>query len=166
MFLRHHVFMLKANNICFLTLIIFLSGFWILIVRFQDIHSQKYQLFGIVVPKDENKNQIFTSFFLLNKIKNKKKIQIELNGNFFTTQKKIDLIQYEARKLKYTKDTFTVLDISLTNETNYGELLQLIKICYEDNHKMFALVKNRFIIFGEYPPVPKDTTHIIAPIYL
>lgn len=143
-----------------------MCGIWVLLIRFQKIHYTKFQLFNFVVPKDGNKNHLFTSFFLLNKIKNKKKIQIELNGDYLTNQKKIDLIKYEARKLKYTMDTLSVLDIRLTNETKYGELLQLIRICYEDNHKMFALVNNRFIILGEYPPVTEDKNKRIAPIYL
>jgi hypothetical protein len=69
-------------------------------------------------------------------------VKIELDGDRETNQKKIELIKYEARKLKYTKDTTTVINISLTNETTYSELVQLIDLCYADKHKRFTLIKS------------------------
>ena len=115
---------------------------------------------------DGNSLSLFSSLYVLNLIKNKKQIQAELDDDKLTNQKKLSFIQYEARKLKYSKDTNSVINISLTNEVSYSEVLQLFNICFEDGHKRFALLKNRFIIFGEYPSPKPDTTNIIKPIYL
>ena len=115
---------------------------------------------------DGNSLSLFSSLYVLNLIKNKKQIQAELDDDKLTNQKKLSFIQYEARKLKYSKDTNSVINISLTNEVSYSEVLQLFNICFEDGHKRFALLKNRFIIFGEYPSTKRDTTNIIKPIYL
>lgn len=80
-----------------------------------------------------------------------------MNEDKYTNQKKLNFIRYEARKIKYTKDTTSVINIAITNEVTYSEILQIIDMCYEDDHKMFTLLKKRFIIFGEYPPILKDT---------
>ena len=121
---------------------------------------------SINVPKDKIGLHYFSNFSILNQIQKKKKIKIELNEDNYTNQKKFELIRNEARKLKYTKDTSSVIDISLTNKINYEVILQLFIICQEDEHHMYSLLRNRYIIFGEYPPEKKDTTNRIQPIYL
>lgn len=79
---------------------------------------------------------------------------MELDEDNSTNQKRLNFIQYEARKLKYTKDSNSVIDIHIENTASYGEILNLLNICAEDNHKRWVLLKNRFIIFGEYPDLP------------
>jgi biopolymer transport protein ExbD len=120
----------------------------------------------IFVPKDEDSLSLFSSHYILNLIKNKKQVQTELDDDKLTNQKKLSIIQYQARKLKYSKDTNSVINISITKKVSYSEVLQLLNICFEDGHKRFALLKNRFVIFGEYPSPKGDTTNIIKPIYL
>jgi hypothetical protein len=84
----------------------------------------------------------------LSYISSKNRIKLELNGDGELNAKKLELIKYEARKLKFTKDTNTVIDVTLTTETKYKEFIKLLYICNEDKHKRFVLVENRFVIFG------------------
>ena len=147
--------------------IISLIGIWVFYFCFQNRFRYKPETcLNLVVPKENNKNCQFSTGYVLRLIRSKKQITIELNGDKETNQKKIEFIKYEARKLKYTRDTTTLINITLTNETTYGEFIQLLNLCYADNHKRFALLKKSLIIFGEYPTVVKNTTKEIQPIYL
>jgi biopolymer transport protein ExbD len=145
---------LKNNS--FLLLIAFLSNTWILQYNIQSAYLPKFKTIQINFPRDKRKPYLFSCFSLSDQIKTKKKIKVEIDGERLINQKKIELIRYEARKLKYTGDTTTVMDITFTKEANYGEVLQLLNICYEDHHKKFAFLGNRLIIFGEYPSLPKN----------
>lgn len=162
----HQINMLKPLRISIIILTIILSCIWIILTRIQDTFMRSYQTFVINVPKIRNNPNTFNAFMILDEIKNKKKIHIELNEDRIANQKKIDLIIYEARKLKYTKDTSTVIDINFTTVTTFREIMQLIEICYTDNHKRFALLNKRLIIYGEYPLRKMDTTRNIPLIYL
>ena len=146
-------------------LIVFLSGIWVLLVNIQKSYLPKYQVITIVFPRDKKEEHRFTTFSVLNQIKKKKKLQIELNEDKLTNQKKISFIQYEARKLKYTKDTNSVVSISMKDEVSYSEIMQLINIFIKDGHKRYVLLNNQFIIFGEYPSI-KNTTKKPELIYL
>ncbi len=158
--------MLNIKQSPFLILIVFLSATWILLCKIQKTNVPKYHMIKIFVPKDEDSLSQFSSHYILNLIKNKNQVHTELDDDKFTNQKKLSFIQYEARKLKYLKDTNSVINISITKEVSYSEVLQLLNICFEDGHKRFVLLKNRFVIFGEYPSPKRDTTNIIKPIYL
>lgn len=129
-----------------------------------------YITYTFDVPRDQKPDDPFTYLFSVKwiekLIRKKKQIKITLDGDRSTNQKKLELVKYEARKLKYTEDTTTVIRINLTNETTYGEFIQLVKLCNNDKHKRYALLKRSFIIFGEYRPEKPDTTKRIQPIYL
>ena len=138
----------------------------------EKVTNNNYLTYAFTVPKDQNPSEPFAYSYSVqwgeNLIKKKNQIKITLDGDQITNQKKLELVKYEARKLKYTTDTTTVIRIILTDETTYGEFLQLIKLCNEDKHKRYALLKRSFVIFGEYPSSSKktDTTKEIYPIYL
>ena len=136
--------------------IISLIGIWTFYFYFRErFISKKETCLSIVVPRDRNDDTRYSTAALLRQIANKKQIQIELDGDCKTNQKKMELIRYEARKLNYTKDTTTVINISLTNEMTYGDVVKLVDLCYADKHKKFALVKKSFLIFGKYPWTPE-----------
>jgi hypothetical protein len=147
-------------------LIFFISGIWILLANMQKFHSPKYQTIPVSFPKDKGKLSDFSTMLIFKIIRGKSKLPIELNGDISTNQKKIFLIKQEARKLKYTKNVSSFIDISITDAATYGEIVQLFDICEQDDFRMYALLKNRFIIFGESPLPPKDTTKKISLIYL
>lgn len=101
------------------------------------------------LPSDNSKD-FFSGYTLLEKgIKGKKLIQLELTDEITEDNKKVDFIQSEARRLKFTHDTTTVIKIYLSDEITYGRFVELINIMLKDNHKRYALWKNYFYIFGE-----------------
>ena len=115
---------MKQSGAILLLFCIFLFSLLLFIYKTQTPTLPKYRIETLVFPKDSGTPFQFTLGYLLNTIKEKKKISIELNEDKFTNQKKIEFIRYEARKLKYTKDTSTIVDISFTNQLTYGELNQ------------------------------------------
>lgn len=118
-----------------------------------NIQSKQYSYISINVPNEtrDKSHYLFSSYWIEKQIENKNQIQLTLDADEKNNQKKLELIKYEARKLKYTQDTSTVLRIKFTKDTIYGTLVQLIDLCYTDQHKRFVLLKNSFVIFGEYP---------------
>jgi hypothetical protein len=118
------------------------------------IQPKQYSYIALNVPNDTKNmsHSSFSSYWIEQQIKKKKQIVLTLDADEKNNQKKFELIKYEAGKLKYTQDTSTVLRIKFTNDINYRTLVRLIDLCYTDQHKRFVLLKNSFVIFGEYPP--------------
>ena len=118
----------------------------------------------LIVPKKatgkEFENLMFTDKLILQLIRHKKKLKFELAGDITTNQKKIELIRYEARKLKYTFDTTTVISVNLSDELNYCDFVKVLDNCISDNIQRFATWDNNFIIFGEYPVPSRDRTQV------
>jgi hypothetical protein len=157
----------KTRKLFYVSGIISLIGIWSFYFFFREkFVIKKESYLSLIMPNDVNDNNLFSTGVILRQILYKKQIKIELNGDQETNQKKMELIRYEARKLKYTKDTMTVLNISLTNEIIYGDIVKLLDLCYADKHKRFVLLKKSFIIFGEYSERRKDTTKQIPMMYL
>jgi len=114
-------------------------------------------------PKDTRPHdwsKIFSKYIIIDEIKKKRKIQITLDDDRFTNKKKINLIRYEAQKIKFTNDYSAVVLITLTNEITYGEFVSLLNICQMDDHKRFAAFDDKFVIFGNTPPVKIKGTEI------
>lgn len=149
--------MLKFKISSQVYLIFFLTCTRIIFWNIQKANLPQFRTISFAVPNDKPDYFIFSSAYIMSRVKSKKQVQVELNEDKYTNQKKLNFIRYEARKIKYTKDTTSVINIAITNEVTYSEILQIIDMCYEDDHKMFTLLKKRFIIFGEYPPILKDT---------
>jgi hypothetical protein len=138
----------------------YVPGFMSLICLFisfkssiDKIQPKLYSYISLNVPKEtkDMSPSFFSSYWIEKQIKNKKQIVLTLDADEINNRKKIELIKYEARKLKYTLDTSTILRIRFTNDINYGTLVKLIDLCYADQHKRFVLLKNSFVIFGESP---------------
>jgi biopolymer transport protein ExbD len=125
----------------------------------QKFQPRQYSYLSLNVPSENRdmSNYRFSSYWIEKQLKKKKQIQLTLDDDEKTNQKKFELIKYEARKLKYTQDTSTVLRIKFTNDITYGTIVRLIDLCYTDGHKRFVLLKNSFVIFGEFPPVNTKT---------
>lgn len=155
----HPIFMKRGKKLYYAPGVISLIGIWSFYFHFQNRFKSRPETSLIInVPKENNNYFQYSTGYFKKLIASKKQIKLELNEDRETNQKKIEFIKYEARKIKYTKDTNSVISISLTNETTYGEFVKLLNLCYADDHKLFVLFKKSFLIFGEYPPTPKDTT--------
>lgn len=74
-----------------------------------------------------------------------------LDSNKEENKRKLDVIRYEALKLKFIQDTSTVIFVNFNNDAFYGDFVSLINICIADNHKHYHLLNNKFAIFGEKP---------------
>jgi hypothetical protein len=136
--------------------LISLIGLFIFFVWNQNKYTPKEtSTLSLNVPSDKKPDSPyespFSSFSIQKYIQKKKQIRLTLDDDKKTNQKKLEFIQFEARRLKYTMDTTTVINVNLSNEITYGEFIQLLEICYSDQHKIFVPLKNSFIIFGESP---------------
>jgi hypothetical protein len=98
----------------------------------------------------------FSSCQLEKDIIKRKKIRFTLNENSEENKRKIEVIRYEALKLKYTQDTASVILITLSDSISYGEFISLRDICEYDKHKRYASWNNKFVIFGEWPEKKKE----------
>lgn len=156
----------KSIKITLLLIIVFIFATYYILQEYLKQGIVKYEYFTMSFPHNKKSLYAFSTHSVYNIIKGKKKIRIELDNDRLTNQKKINLIQYEARKLKYTMDTTTVIIASLTKDVLYSEIMQLIRLCKNDSHKRYALVDNNFIILGEYPKEPIDSTKKVEMIYL
>ena len=90
-----------------------------------------------------------------------KRRQIRFTLNEIEIEKKLKIIRHEALKLKYTEDTSTVIVINLNDSISYGDFVSLVDLCEADGHKRYASWDNKFVIFGEWPKVKKQTTDTI-----
>jgi biopolymer transport protein ExbD len=119
----------------------------------QKFNPQPQTYLTINVPRENSDKSDYRYSIdgIEKQLKKKKQIQLTLDADEKTNERKFELIKYEARKLKYTQDTSTVLRIRFTNDITYGTLVRLINLCYAEGHKRFVLLKNSFVIYGEYP---------------
>ena len=131
----------------------------------RNIPAKKYCL-TLYFPNDDNdKNAAYYSFSKYNlerDIRKKNKIKFSLGNDKDENKRKMEIIKYEARKLKYTEDTSAVILIQLSDSINYGEFISIVDLCETDGHKRYASWDNKFVIFGEPPPKKKDTSNSLG----
>ena len=106
--------------------------------------------FEFYLPSDKV-YQRYSSVNLIRESKKKKILEIALDNNHEQNQKKLELIRHEARKIKYYNDVSTVIKVSFSNESTYGEVVGLLNIMISDEHKWYGLIGNDFYIFNEVP---------------
>jgi hypothetical protein len=86
---------------------------------------------------------------MLKVISDKKSISVDLTTDSTENQKRLDFIQFEARRLKYTKDRNEVIKVFIPDSSKYGTFLKLLYIMNEDQQKHYFEYQNWFYIFGE-----------------
>ncbi len=106
----------------------------------------------LFLPKDLG-HQMYSMEAVMEEISRKKIILVELKGNFEEDKKRFEFIRQEARRLKYTYDTTSVLHVHFPKESTYGQFVYLNDMMQEDKHKRYLVTDNEFYIFGENPPV-------------
>ena len=151
-----HSFMLRNLKLIYSPGIITICGLLLFtIIGFKKVLPKRESFITYFAPKDTRPNdwsKIFSKYTIIDNINKKRKIQFTLDDDKFTNKKKISLIRYEARKLKFTNDSSAVILITLTNDVTYGEFASLLDICQMDDHKRFAAFDDKFVIFGNVPP--------------
>ena len=152
--------MRKTGKLLYVPGLISLIGLLIMLPSFykRNMPAKEY-CFTMFVPKDciGNKDWSFqyATCNIEKHIRRKKQIKFTLDNNEKDNSRKMEMIQYESLKLKYTEDTSTVVLIDLTDGITYGNFISLFNMCIEDGHKRYAWWDNKFVIFGEWPEVKK-----------
>jgi hypothetical protein len=147
--------------------IISLIGFiFLLPYAYKRIVPPKQNYLRINFPKDDPSNSasVFSEQYILKFIHRKNKITFTLDQDKETNAKKLEMIRYEARKLKYTFDSTAVVLVQFTDDVAYGEFIRLLDQCKVDSIRRYALCKNTFVIIGD--PVPeKNQSSTIIPYF-
>ncbi len=154
----YHSFMLKKIKLLYSPGLISIFGLLFFIMfLFKKLLPKPASFITYFSPKDTKPHDwsiTFSKYTILDEVKRKRKIQITLDADKLTNQKKLSLIRYEAQKLKYTNDTSAVILITLKNDITYGEFITLLDLCQMDDHSRFAAFDDKFVIFGAtLPPV-------------
>jgi len=140
-------------SVLFLTALVILA----VVYLFKSTHQQK-----ILIAKETTALRLFlpTDFgyrkystqALLDEIRHKKIILVELQGNPDEDKKRFEFIRQEARRLEYTYDTTSVIHVRFPKESTYGQFVYLTDMMQEDKHKRYGITGDDFYIFGENPP--------------
>src|SRR4030095_5193842 len=158
--------MRKTKKLLYVPGLISLIGIIIALPSFykKNVVAKEYCL-PLFVPSDKHRSNefeyIFSKYYLEKVISKKRKIRFMLDENKEGNYLKMQMIRYEALKLKYTEDTSTVVLLTLSDSISYGEYVSLLDMCNYDGHKRFASWDNKFVIFGEWPKVKKQATDTI-----
>lgn len=134
--------------------IISLIGFLIALPSFykKNITAKEYVL-PLFALADSNKSYLTSPLKSdwEKHIEKKRKLIFEFDQNKIENYKKLNLIRYEVLKLKYTKDTSTIVLVNLSDSISFGEFVSLIDMCEADKHNRYASWDNKFAILGEWP---------------
>lgn len=109
----------------------------------------------------EDSNNLSSGYQIIEQsLKKKKVIHLELTGDVLEDDKKVAFVQFENRRLQYTNDTSSIIEIHLANEITYGRFVGLVNLMLADRHKKYGLWKNNFyILFSDAaPPVLQTDT--------
>jgi hypothetical protein len=109
--------------------------------------------FKYFVPRSNVSNDHYGYLFeaprILKSIKHKKFISVALTAEENEDEKRLNFVQLEARRLKYTNDTNSVIKVFIPDSCKYGTFLELLYMMNEDQHKRYFEYQNWFYIFGE-----------------
>jgi hypothetical protein len=150
--------MLKRSKRFYSPGLISLVGYLFLLPYAEErIAGKKEGMIVINVPIDQEDDtsyiRLFSSRNISNEINRKNNILFNLDNNERDNFEKFKLIRFEAKRLKYTNDTNSVIVIKLSDSSYYSAIVELVNICEVDRHKRFALFDRQFVIFGESLPI-------------
>lgn len=129
---------------------------WMVLYMMSTPKNPKTIQLPINFPKDQDRPYLFSEKKAWDLTKNKKKIRITLDNNPVLNQKRFDVITYEARKMKVTKDSSTVIIINFGPDMPYSEFLKIVWLCQDELLWTYVPVKRGFIITGLYQIAKKE----------
>lgn len=94
----------------------------------------------------------YNTAYLLEKTLGKHIITIDLDDNVTLNARKMLYIEQEAMRINYSYDTSSIIKVSLSENTTYGEFVALVDMMYKNAFKRFSFIGNDFYIFGDTPP--------------
>jgi hypothetical protein len=142
----------------------------VLFYFYQPVIKYKTQI-KFILPKDDHRSPDsfgYTNSMVKAYLKGKKINTVYLGYQDILNDKKFEFIAQEALKLKFYHDTTQVIKVHLSEETTYGEFVQLVNIMVRDRLKRYSWMDDDFYIFGEEPPHSEEPPQPerIKPIYL
>jgi hypothetical protein len=105
-----------------------------------------------VIASDESNpanNKFLDIKNYLKKYQHKKVLNFILK-NDAEDDEKIDLLKFEIKRIKHICDTSTIIKVHLTDNTTYGEFVNLINIMKIEKHPRYTLWQDDFYIFPLY----------------
>ncbi|WP_153800227.1 hypothetical protein [Foetidibacter luteolus] len=103
------------------------------------------------LPSLDKKKNVYSESGFLKSIRHKSIIHINLTGEIKEDDKIFEIIQLEARRLMYTRDTTHIIKVRFCDENTYGQFIQLVNMMVEDRHKRYAFINDDFYILGGNP---------------
>ena len=149
-------YMKKARSLIRLLLVAIILFNWAILYNMSIPENPKTIQLPINFPKDQDRPYLFSEKKAWDLTKNKKKIRITLGNNPVLNRKRFDVITYEARKMKVTMDSSTVIIINFTPDMPYSEFLKIVWLCQDEMLWTYIPVKRGFIITGLYPIAIKE----------
>lgn len=126
--------------------------------------EKKIYSLSFAVPSNNNLDPYnsFSESNILSSISHLYKFSIDLDGNEVENNQKLKWINQTAKMIHEDTVSSAVLKISLSNQTSYHFLIQLIDMCYMNNFKPFFLNKNEFFILPLVEKPKNDSTAELA----
>ena len=115
---------------------------------------KEYTVLRFILPKDDSQSPShsgYTYSVVSDVLKGKKIHTIYLGEHNDVNEKKLALFAREALKLKFYSDTTQVVGVYLSEESTYGNFVQLVNIMVRDKHKRYTLIGDYFYVFSEVP---------------
>ena len=155
--------MKTAKTIIWILLVGIIFFNWMNLYKMPMPENSNMILLPINFPKEKDRPNLFSEKKAWGLTNNKKKITITLDNNPVLNQKRFDVITYEARKMKVTLDSSTVIIINFTPDMPFSEFLKIVRVCQNEMLWTYVPVKRGFIITGLYP-VRKNTRKNEGPL--
>ncbi len=144
------IYMKTARTFSWILLLGIILFNWVILYQLFNPLSRYYIKLPVNFPKDSGNPYQFTEKYAWQLTKNKKKLQLTLDGNTGLNQKKFEILIYETRKMKYTHDSSMAIIINFTNDMPYGEFLKIVRLCHDEMMWTCAPARKGFIITGLY----------------
>jgi hypothetical protein len=148
--------MKSAKSLIWILLLAIILFNWMVLYKVTMPEKPNTIQLQINFPKEKESPYVFSEKTAWDLTKNKKKIQITLDNNPVLNRKRFDVINYEARKMKVTMDSSTVIIINFTSDMPFSEFLKIVLICQNEILWTYVPVKRGFIITGLYPLPKKE----------
>lgn len=148
--------MRRTGKLLYVPGLISLIGILIALPSFyKKVKPTKQYCLTLFMPTDCKKDfpidYQFSKCYLEKEVKKKKQIKVTIDENKEANKKKLNLVRYEGLRLKFFEDTTTVILITLSDGSNYGEFVSILDMCEADGHKRYGSWDNKFVIWGEWP---------------
>jgi hypothetical protein len=153
---------MKRKKLYYLPGMISLIGLPILAFFFIPQQRKSERIIRFFLPKDKNEGSLkyrFTNQSVYDAIKRKKIVDITLDHNNnrddnydidtnYIYKRKIDFIVRTIESVKFTGDTNTVIKITLTESSTFGDLIWIINQAMIYHFNRYALINNVFYLIG------------------